>query len=98
MDFAKIISTIEGIQHPAINASLTTLGILQNVDIDPNSNKVKATFAWPFDGIPIRDMLIASVTNTLSNLGVGFEYDEKIMNEEEKQRFLQIEQANWRGM
>ena len=98
MDFAKIISTIESIQHPAINASLTTLGILQNVDIDPQANKVKATFAWPFDGIPIRDMLIGSVANTLSQIGVGFEFDEKIMSEEEKQKFLQIEQANWKGM
>ena len=98
MDFAKVISAVESVQHPAINASLTTLGILQNIDIDPDSNKVKATFAWPFDGIPIRDMLIASVSNTLSGLGVGFEFDEKIMNEEERQRFLQIEQANWKGM
>ncbi len=98
MDFAKIISTIESIQHPAINANLTTLGILQNIDIDPQTNKVTATFAWPFEGIPVRDMLINSISNALSQLGVKFEFNEKIMNEEEKQKFLQIEKANWKGM
>ncbi len=98
MDFAKIISTIEAVQHPAINASLTTLGILQNVDIVPEENKVTATFAWPFEGIPVRDMLINSVSQSLKNLNINFEFDEKIMNEEEKQKFLQIEKANWKGM
>ncbi len=98
MDFAKIISTIETVQHPAINASLTTLGILQNVDIVPEENKVTATFAWPFEGIPIKNMLINSVSQSLKNLNIAFEFDEKIMNEEEKQKFLQIEKANWKGM
>ncbi len=98
MDFAKIVSTIESVQHPAINASLTTLGILQNIDIIPEKNEVTATFAWPFDGIPIRDMLINSVSNSLKPLGVNFTFDEKIMDENEKQKFLQIEQANWKGM
>lgn len=98
MDFAKVISTIESVQHPAINASLTTLGILQNIDIDPEKNKVTATFSWPFDGIPIRDMLINSVTSALKSLNVSFEFNEKIMSEEEKQRFLKLEHANWKGM
>ncbi len=98
MDFAKIISTIEAVQHPAINASLTTLGILQNVDIIPEENKVTATFAWPFEGIPIRDMLINSVSQSLKNLNMNFEFDEKIMSEEEKQKFLQLEKDNWKGM
>ncbi len=98
MDFAKIISIIEEVQHPAINASLTTLGILQNVDIIPEENKVTATFAWPFEGIPIRDMLINSVSQSLKNLNITFEFDEKIMSEGERQKFLQIEKANWKGM
>ncbi len=98
MDFAKVISTIESIHHPAINASLTTLGILQNVDIEPDTNTVTATFAWPFEGIPIRDMLISSVSNALKALDINFKFDEKIMSEEEKQKFLQLEQANWKGM
>ena len=98
MDFAKIVSTIESVQHPAINASLTTLGILQNIDIIPEKNEVTATFAWPFDGIPIRDMLINSVSSSLQPLGVKFTFNERIMNDSEREKFLQIEKANWKGM
>jgi len=98
MDFAKIVSTIESVQHPAINASLTTLGILQNIDIIPEKNEVTATFVWPFNGIPIRDMLINSVSSSLQPLGVKFTFNERIMNDSEREKFLQIEKANWKGM
>jgi metal-sulfur cluster biosynthetic enzyme len=59
MDFFKIIQTIESIQHPAIATSLLNLGMLEDVDFE--GNKVKATFVWPFDNIPIKDKLIDSV-------------------------------------
>ena len=95
MDLFKIVQTIENIQHPAIATSLTNLGILQDVDIDGNT--VKATFVWPFEGIPIKDQIINSVKIPLEQMGLDFEYNERIMNEDEKQKFLELEKKYWRG-
>jgi metal-sulfur cluster biosynthetic enzyme len=95
MDFFKIVQTIESIQHPAIATSLTNLGILQDIDIEGNT--VKATFVWPFEGIPIREQIINSVKNAIENMGLKFKYNERIMNEDEKQRFLALEKKYWRG-
>jgi metal-sulfur cluster biosynthetic enzyme len=95
MDFFKVIQTIENVQHPAIATSLVNLGILQDIDFEDDT--VKATFAWPFPNIPIKDQLINSVKQPLENMGLKFEYDERLMNEDEKQKFLELEKKYWRG-
>jgi metal-sulfur cluster biosynthetic enzyme len=90
----KILEALNSVKHPAINLSLIDLGILQNVKIE--DNKVKATLAWPFDLVPpaIKQMIASSIENAIKPFGMSFEYDEKIMNEEEKQRFLKLEHEN----
>ncbi|WP_456479497.1 iron-sulfur cluster assembly protein [Nautilia sp.] len=95
MDFFKVIQTIESVQHPAIATSLVNLGILQDIDFEDNT--VKATFVWPFANIPIREQIINSVAMPLKSMGLDFEYDERIMSEEEKQKFLELEQKYWKG-
>ncbi|WP_457563519.1 iron-sulfur cluster assembly protein [Caminibacter pacificus] len=95
MDFFEIVKTIESIQHPAIATSLTNLGILQDVDIEGDT--VKATFVWPFANIPIKEQIINSVKAPLNAKGLKFEYNERIMNEDEKQKFLELEKKYWRG-
>jgi metal-sulfur cluster biosynthetic enzyme len=95
MDFFKIVQTIESIQHPAIATSLVNLGMLENIDFEGNT--VKATFVWPFEGIPIKGQIINSVKTPLENMGLKLEYNERIMSEDEKQRFLELEKKYWRG-
>ncbi|ACM92201.1 hypothetical protein NAMH_1330 [Nautilia profundicola AmH] len=95
MDFFKIIQTIESVQHPAIATSLVNLGILQDIDFEDNT--VKATFVWPFANIPIKDQLINSVKAPLENMGLNFEYDERIMDEAEREKFLELEKKYWKG-
>ncbi|MEO1959309.1 MAG: iron-sulfur cluster assembly protein [Nautiliaceae bacterium] len=95
MDFFKVVQTIESIQHPAIATSLTNLGILQDVDIE--ENKVKATFVWPFANIPIKEQIISSVKEPLKRLGLELEYNERVMNDEEREKFLTLEKKYWRG-
>ncbi len=97
MDYFKVIQTLESIQHPAIATSLINLGILQDIDFDEKNNKLKATFVWPFPNIPIRDQIINSVKIPLNQLGLDLEYNERIMNENEKQKFLELEKQYWRG-
>ena len=97
MDFAKIIQAIESVKHPAINASLTTLGILQDIDIE--DGKVKATLVWPFEMVPpqIKQIIINSIQNAIKPFNLEFEYTERIMTEEERNKFLELEKANWKG-
>jgi len=97
MDFFKVIQTLENIQHPAIATSLINLGILQDIDFDEENKKVTATFVWPFPNIPIRDKIINSVKIPLNQFGLDLEYNERIMSENEKQKFLELEKQYWRG-
>lgn len=97
MDYSNIIQAIENVKHPAINASLTTLGILQDIDIQ--DNKVQGTLVWPFELVPpqIKQIIITSIENAIKPFGLEFEYKERIMNEDERNKFLELEKANWKG-
>ena len=97
MDYAKIIEAIENVKHPAINASLTTLGILQDIDIE--DGKLKATLVWPFDLVPpqIKQVITNSIQNAIKPFNLEFEYNERLMNEEEKEKFLELEKKYWKG-
>ncbi len=95
MNFFEIVKTIESIQHPAIATSLTNLGILQDIDFEGDT--IKATFVWPFANIPIKEQLINSVKTPLKNMGLKFEYNERIMTEDERNRFLELEKKYWKG-
>ena len=97
MDFFKVIQSLENIQHPAIATSLINLGILQDIDFDEENKKVTAIFVWPFANIPIRDKIIDSVRAPLKQMGLDLEFKERVMNEEEKEKFLELEKRYWRG-
>lgn len=97
MDYVKIIQKIEGVTHPAIDAPLTTLGILQDIDFE--NDKVKATIVWPFDTVPpaIKQNIVSGLKNAVEPFGLTFEYNEKMMNEKEKEKFLVLEKKYWKG-
>ena len=97
MDYAKVIEAIESVKHPAINAPLTTLGILQDIDIE--DEKLKATLVWPFDLVPpqIKQIIVNSIQNAIKPFNLEFEYNERLMNEEEKEKFLELEKKYWKG-
>lgn len=96
VDKKQIEETIAGVMHPAINLSLTTLGIVKDVQV--TDEKAEVTFAFPFPNIPIGEQLINSVKIPVTNLGAAFDYQIVIMTEEEKQRFLQLEASAWKGI
>jgi len=93
----KIIEAIEEVKHPAINASLTTLGILQDINIQ--ESKVQATLVWPFELVPpqIKQIISSSIQNALKPFNLDFEYEERIMNDEERAKFLELEKTYWKG-
>jgi len=90
-----VLNTLSKVEHPAIRYSLIKLGIVTDVEL--TGNKVKLAFAFPFPNIPIADFLIQSVNNPLKQLGLELEYTIRVMNEDEKNLFLQLEAEAWKG-
>jgi ATP-binding protein involved in chromosome partitioning len=92
----NVLSAISKVQHPAINYSLLKLGIVKDVELIEDS--VIVTFVFPFPGIPIADRLISSISEPIEAMGLKLEYIVRIMKEEEKAIFLQLEKEAWKGL
>ncbi|MHA1583981.1 MAG: iron-sulfur cluster assembly protein [Promethearchaeota archaeon] len=94
---AKINDALDQTRHPAINASLPALGMVKDVKIE--EEKVHLTFKLPFPNLPesMKNMLIKIVQNALTPFGMNLKIKLSLMDEEEKQHFLNVENANWKG-
>ena len=93
---SEIRQVIEQVRHPAIDYTLMELGIIKDVVIE--GKKVALTFAFPFPGIPIKDLLIDSVRLPLENLGAEVEVETTVMSEEELEKFRVMERDGWKGI
>jgi hypothetical protein len=89
-----VLKAISFVEHPSINATLQNLGILSKVKLE--NDKIIAEFSFPFPNIPIKATLVDSVKIVAESFGFKFEYTDRVMNEQEKQHFLEIEHANWK--
>ncbi len=69
---------------------------MENVEV--KENKVSLAMVFPFAGVPIRYMLIESVKGPLEKLGLEVEITERIMSQDELQKFSKMEQEKWKGM
>ncbi|MEE4286350.1 MAG: hypothetical protein V2I31_09385 [Mariniphaga sp.] len=94
-DKNPVIEAISRVMHPAINCSLTELGILKDLEIY-DKNTLIATFVFPFQKIPIKEKMIGSVEDAAKTFGYNLEYIVRYMNEVEKKRFLELETKNWK--
>lgn len=92
----NVLSVLSEVEHPAISYSLIKLGIVK--DIELSEDTVILTFVFPFPDIPIADQLISSIQKPIEAMGLKLEYIVRIMNEEEKATFLQLEGEAWKGM
>ncbi len=92
-DLAEAVS---GVMHPAINFSLIELGIVKEITADEKT--VYVTFAFPFPNIPIEGALVNSIAEPVKQAGFGFDHTIIIMSEQEKAKFMEMEQQAWRGL
>lgn len=67
-------------------------------DIRVENNELNVVFAFPFPNIPIADALISSVEIKAKEINLIFNYSICIMNEEEREKFLQLESEAWKGL
>lgn len=96
MKIEYILQKLEEIKHPAIDYSLIKLGIL--TDIRLVNNKLDAVFAFPFPNIPIAEQLISSVAIKTQGMNLVFNYTTRVMDQDERERFLQLEGEAWKGL
>jgi len=92
----KVEKVLTGVKHPVINLSLVDLGIIKDFNIQ--KGKVKVIFAFPFPNIPIKEQIIKSVRKAVEKVGLEIEIETTIMSQEEMQKFLSLEQENWKGV
>jgi len=94
-----VIETIKPVMHPEITLSLLELGIVHVKEVA--NNQVLFELAIPFPQVPAmiinifkRD-LSAALEQAFPNATVDFTV--RIMTEEERSRFLKLEQEHWKG-
>ena len=90
----KVRNAVAQVKHPAIDRTLMELGILKDITVEGDT--VFVTLAFPFPGIPIRELLIESVRKPVEELGAKVEVKTTVMTAEELQAFLAMEQEAWR--
>ena len=93
----EITQALSKTQHPSINASLPALGMIKDVKIE--EKVVNLIFNLPFAGIPesIKNILLGNIKKALNPFGLKYNIELAIMDEIEKQHFLEVEKANWKG-
>ncbi len=91
----EVIKTLEKVEHPSISYSLIKLGIVTDVKLV--ENKVTIYFAFPFPNIPIGEALVNSMADPVEAMGLDFEYDIRIMTDDERRMFLKLETEAWKG-
>jgi len=91
-----IIQAIQRVEHPEINCTLVDLAMVQ--DIQASEEGVSLKLLLPFLGIPtvIRDYMVHSLQQAVAAFGVELEIQVTEMTPAERQRFLTLEQQNWK--
>jgi metal-sulfur cluster biosynthetic enzyme len=91
----EVINVLGQVEHPSISYSLIKLGIVTDVKLV--DNKVTVFFAFPFPNIPIGEALVNSMAEPVESMGLDFDYDIRIMTDDERRMFLKLETEAWKG-
>jgi metal-sulfur cluster biosynthetic enzyme len=94
-----IMAAVGSVEHPAIAATLVDLGMVRDVIYNPADQGVALTLVLPFANIveDVRNYMVNSLYIAIK--GAGGELQKvtvALMTDEERERFLQLEQENWR--
>jgi len=94
-----ILESINKVEHPEIAMSLVDLGMVRDIEFDPQDDGVILTLVLPFFGIPqaVRDYMVNSLSQSIKDAGGELKnVNLAQMTEEERQAFFQKENAKWR--
>jgi metal-sulfur cluster biosynthetic enzyme len=94
-----ILEAVNSVEHPAIAASLVDLGMVRDIEFQPEDQGVTLTLALPVLNIPenVRDYMVNSLYLAIQDAGGELKgVNLALMTDEGRQMFLQMEQENWR--
>jgi len=96
MNEEAIIQAIQRVEHPEISRSLVDLGMVQ--DIQASEDVVSLKLVLPFLGIltAVRDYMVHSLQQAVAGFDAELEIQVTEMTPAERQRFLTLEQQNWK--
>lgn len=66
-----ILAAINRVEHPEIAKSLLDLGMVRDIEYNPEDNSVVLTLVVPFFGIPraVRDYMVNSLSKAVKDAG-----------------------------
>jgi metal-sulfur cluster biosynthetic enzyme len=84
------------VMHPEINNNLVDLGIIK--DVTYKQKHVSLTLKLPFLQVPVKDILLESITKTLSDLDSSIEVEISVeqMTEQQRETFLKMAKEGWK--
>jgi metal-sulfur cluster biosynthetic enzyme len=91
----EIHQAVAKVRHPEIDRTLVELGMIRNIALE--DDKVTLSMALPFLGVPIKDYLVHSVEEVVTELGLEIEVKLTEMNKEERVAFMAMAQDGWIG-
>ena len=92
----EIEQALSKVMHPEINYSLIELGMIE--DVFCKEDEVNLTLKLPFLQVPVKDLLIESIKNTLSDLdsAVQMEINIEQMSREDRENFAKMAREGWK--
>jgi metal-sulfur cluster biosynthetic enzyme len=93
----EIEQVLSKVIHPEINYSLVDLGMIQ--DVLCKEDEVNLTLKLPFLQVPVKDLLIKSIKQTLSDLDNSIQVEINIeqMSQEQRDKFAKMAQEGWKS-
>jgi metal-sulfur cluster biosynthetic enzyme len=93
---SDIKQALSKVTHPEINYSLVDLGMIKDVVCE--ERKISLTLKLPFPQIPIKNILIQSIKQTLADLdsSIKVEINTEQMNQEQCDNFMKMAKEGWK--
>ena len=93
----ELFKAIKNIEHPEISKTLPELGMI--LDVSVNKNIANVAMAIPKFDIPdaVKQALKESIKYSVENLGLKLNVDFFEMLPENREKFLALARANWKG-
>jgi len=92
----NVEQALSKVMHPEINYSLVDLGMIEDVICE--EGKVRLTLKLPFLNVPVKELLIQSIEETLTDLDetIQVKVNLKQMSEQGRDYFAKMAKEGWK--
>jgi len=92
----NVEQALSKVMHPEINYSLVDLGMIEDVICE--EGKVRLTLKLPFLNVPVKELLMQSIEETLADLDetIQVKVNLKQMSEQGRDYFAKMAKEGWK--